>query len=159
MFLGGLRGTQLCMDLFRLLCPQGSALLQFLCLLARRQQTTALAEFCSRFARKYWHSSVPVGGGCLQPADAMLSAGVAIASHRSQPLPCPCQLPVQLTTIKFIILLIGVQKDLLMACFGQDAAWSCELKSLGENSSAVEVSVDLNDPNILCCVVQNFETI
>ena len=65
MWLGGLRGTQLCMDLFRLLClqAQGSALLQFLCLLARHQQTTALAEFCSHFARKYWHSSVPVGRG------------------------------------------------------------------------------------------------
>jgi hypothetical protein len=65
------------------------------------------------------------------------------------------------------LLLLGVQKDLFTECFGQDAAWPYELKSLGENSSAMEVSLDLNypnilcciDPNILCCIVQNFETI
>lgn len=167
MLLGELRGTQLRMDLIRLLCPQGSALLQFLCLLARRQQSTALAEFCSRFARKYRHSSVPVGGGgCSRPVDAMLSAGVVITSHHSQPLSYPCQLPAQLTSMRFLLLL-GVQKDLFTECFRQDAAWPYELKSLGENSSAMEVSLDLNDPNILCCIdpnilcciVQNFETI
>ena len=43
-------------------------------------------------------------------------------------------------------------------CFGKDAAWPCKLKILGENCSAKEASAAWNDPNILCCVVQNFET-
>jgi hypothetical protein len=59
--------------------------------------------------------------------------------------------------MKFILLL-GAQKDLFMECFGQDTAWPCELKSLGEHCSADEASAALNDTDILCCVVQNDKT-
>ena len=56
MRVGGLRGTQLCMALLHLLCPQGLTLLQFLCLLARRQQAPALAVL---------HQKILAGGNCV----------------------------------------------------------------------------------------------
>lgn len=42
-------------------------------------------------------------------------------------------------------------------CFGDDATWPCEFRTLGENCSAEEASIALNDPDIVCCVFQDEE--
>ena len=58
---------------------------------------------------------------------------------------------------KKFILLLGVNDDLFNICFGDDATWPCEFRTLGENCSAEEASIALNDPDIVCCVFQDEE--
>lgn len=58
--------------------------------------------------------------------------------------------------MKFILLL-GVDKGLFTDCFGDDATWPCELRTLGENCSVDEASTAMNDPDIVCCVFQDEE--
>ena len=53
------------------------------------------------------------------------------------------------------ILLLGVEEDLFMTMFGQRVEWSCEFLVLGDDCTIIEATNALNDPNILCCVVQD----
>ncbi len=53
------------------------------------------------------------------------------------------------------ILLLGIEEDLFTTVFGQRVEWSCEFQILGDDCTVIEATKALNDPNILCCVVQD----
>ena len=56
------------------------------------------------------------------------------------------------------ILVLGIDEGLFTTVYGKHDEWSCGFHLLGEDCTANEATTSLNDPNMLCCVVQDNET-
>ena len=58
--------------------------------------------------------------------------------------------------MKFVLLL-GVDESLFKACFGKSEEWTCAFQTLSDQCKESELKDALADPDLLCCVVQDFE--
>jgi hypothetical protein len=79
---------------------------------------------------------------------------------QSQGIPAPLKLvqskdSTEASKKAQFILLLGVDEELFMTCFGERSEWKCNLESLPEDCSRALLQSSLRNPGLGCVVVED----